>query len=54
MKTNFFTMECQCGHPNCPKLSTEDDWQLPYLQRSYDGYFQCSLQEKINARKIRQ
>lgn len=52
--TTFFNMECQCGHPNCRKLITEDDWQQPDLQRRYDGYFQWYLQEKINARKMTQ
>jgi len=41
-------MECQCDHPNCRKLITEDDWQQPDLQRRYDGYFQWYLQEKID------
>ncbi len=50
----FFTMECQCGSPNCRKLITEDDWQQPDLQRRYDGYFQWYLQEKIDARKMTQ
>jgi len=48
MKTKLFTMECQCDHPNCRKLITEDDWQQPDLQRRYDGYFQWYLQEKID------
>jgi len=48
----FFTMKCHCGQPNCRKIVTEDDWQIPELQHRYDGYFQWYLQEKIN--KIRQ
>jgi len=47
--TSFFTMDCQCGQPNCRGLITEDDWQRPELQRRYDGYFQWFLQEKLHA-----
>jgi hypothetical protein len=46
-----YEMQCRCGKPNCRKIITEDDWQLPKLQRHYAGYFQWYLQEKINKRK---
>lgn len=42
-----YEMQCQCSKPNCRKVITEDDWQIPDLQRRYDGYFQWYLQEKI-------
>lgn len=51
--TSFFTMDCQCGKPKCRKMITEDDWQIPELQRRYDGYFQWYLQEKIIKTKLR-
>lgn len=46
-----YEMQCRCGKPNCRKVITEDDWQLPELQRRYAGYFQWYLQEKLNKRK---
>lgn len=45
---SFFKMQCSCGSKNCRKYITEDDWEIPKLQRKYDGYFQLFLQEKIN------
>jgi hypothetical protein len=46
-----YEMQCCCGKPNCRKIITEDDWQIPSLQRRYAGYFQWYLQEKINVQK---
>jgi len=46
-----YEMQCRCGKPNCRKVITEDDWQIPEIQRRYDGYFQWYLQEKINVGK---
>jgi len=46
-----YEMQCRCGKPNCRKVISEDDWQIPELQRRYDGYFQWYLQEKINLQK---
>lgn len=43
-----YEMKCDCGHPSCRKVVTEDDWHIPELQRRYDGYFQWYLQEKIH------
>jgi hypothetical protein len=51
--TSYFTMKCFCGHPSCRKLISEDDWQIPALQRQYDGYFQWYLQEIINQQNRR-
>lgn len=44
---SFFRMKCTCGSPQCRGLVTEDDWEIPDLNR-YDGYFQYYLQEKID------
>jgi len=46
-----YELGCHCGQPNCRKIVTEDDWQIPDLQRRYDGYFQWYLQEKIDKLK---
>ena len=42
-----FAMDCACGSENCRGKITEYDWQLPDLQKKYDGYFSQYLQEKI-------
>jgi hypothetical protein len=44
-----YEMNCLCGSPDCRGIITEDDWQIPDLQRRYAGYFQWYLQEKIDA-----
>ena len=49
--TDPYKMICKCGAPNCRKIITDDDWMIPELQESYDGYFQWYLQEKINKLK---
>jgi hypothetical protein len=43
-----YRMECQCGSPNCRKIITGDDWQIPEIQARYDGWFQWYLQEMVN------
>ncbi|MFA5925454.1 MAG: SET domain-containing methyltransferase [Parcubacteria group bacterium] len=47
----FDKLECQCGSKRCRKIVTEYDWELPELQKKYDGYFQWFVQEKINKLK---
>jgi len=46
-----FHMECECGSPICRKHITENDWKLPRLRDSYDGYFSEYLQERIDMEK---
>jgi hypothetical protein len=42
-----YSVECNCGAPNCRKILTGKDWQRPELQRRYTGYFSAYLTEKI-------
>ncbi len=49
---SYFRMECKCGSKKCRGFITEDDWEIPKLQKNYNGYFQYFLQEKINKKKI--
>jgi len=46
-----YRLECLCGADNCRKIVTEDDWQIPELQKKYDGYFSWYLQDKIDRLK---
>ena len=41
------SIECKCGAPNCRKILTGKDWQLPQLQKHYAGYFSAYLARKI-------
>lgn len=50
---SYFKMKCECGSRNCRKHITEDDWELPYLQLKYNGFFNYFLQEKINNRSTK-
>ena len=42
-----YSVECNCGVPNCRKILTGKDWQLPELQARYAGYFSEYLATKI-------
>jgi uncharacterized protein len=44
-----YTIECNCGAPNCRKILTGKDWQRPELQKRYAGYFSAYLTRKIAA-----
>ena len=44
-----YSVECECGAPNCRKIVTGKDWQRPELQRRYAGYFSAYLARKIAA-----
>ena len=46
-----YLMNCLCGHKNCRKSITDNDWKIPALQKKYRGYFQYFLEEKISALK---
>ena len=42
-----YSVECNCGVPDCRKILTGNDWQRPDLQRRYAGYFSAYLTCKI-------
>jgi uncharacterized protein len=42
-------MECSCGSPECRKVVTGSDWQLPELRRRYAGYFSRYIEERFLA-----
>src|SRR3984893_19438583 len=46
-----YSVECQCGAPNCRKILTGKDWQRADLQKRYAGYFSPYLAGKI-ARQV--
>jgi len=46
-----YSVECQCGAPNCRQILTGKDWQRAELQKRYAGYFSAYLAEKI-ARQV--
>ncbi len=45
---SYFKMKCLCGSKNCRGYITEDDWELPDLQKRYNGYFQWFIQDKLD------
>ena len=47
---NAYSVECNCGAPNCRGTLTGKDWQRPDLQEKYAGYFSTYLQRKIERR----
>jgi SET domain-containing protein len=48
-----YSLECNCGVPNCRKTLTGKDWQRPDLQKRYAGYFSAYLARKINLLEVR-
>src|SRR5438067_10162984 len=42
-----YSIECNCGVPDCRKTLTGKDWQRRDLQKRYPGYFSASLARKI-------
>jgi uncharacterized protein len=42
-----YSVECNCGAPDCRKILTGKDWRRPDLQRRYAGYFSAYLARKI-------
>ena len=48
-----YSVECNCGAPNCRKILTGKDWQRPDLQKRYAGYFSAYLSRKIARLEIR-
>ncbi len=45
-------MECFCQSAICRKTITGNDWQLPYLQEKYIGYFSDYIQDLINQMRL--
>jgi len=45
-----YSVECNCGAPNCRKRLTGKDWRRPELQKRYSGHFSTYLAEKIARR----
>ena len=42
-----YSIECNCGAPDCRKALTGKDWQRPDLRKRYAGYFSAYLAGKI-------
>lgn len=49
--TPYDEFACGCGSQKCRGMITGNDWQLPDLQKRYDGYFSPYLQRRINRLK---
>jgi uncharacterized protein len=48
-----YSLECNCGVPDCRKTLTGKDWQRPDLQKRYSGYFSAYLARKIALLEMR-
>jgi uncharacterized protein len=48
-----YSLECNCGAPDCRKTLTGKDWQRPDLHKRYSGYFSAYLARKINLLEVR-
>jgi SET domain-containing protein len=48
-----YSIECNCGVPDCRKTLSGKDWQRPDLQKRYAGYFSAYLARKIALLKVR-
>jgi hypothetical protein len=48
-----YSVECNCGAPDCRKTLTGKDWQRPDLQKRYSGYFSAYLARKIALLEMR-
>ena len=48
-----YSIECNCGAPDCRKTLTGKDWQRPDLQKRYAGYFSAYLACKIALLEVR-
>ena len=47
-----YSIECNCGAPDCRKMLTGKDWRRPDLQKRYAGYFSSYLARKIAVLKV--
>jgi hypothetical protein len=43
--------DCTCGAPDCRVRLSENDWQLPVVQRRYRGHFHPYVQALIDRRR---
>ena len=48
-----YSIECNCGAPDCRNTLSGKDWQRPDLQNRYAGYFSAYLARKIALLKVR-
>jgi SET domain-containing protein len=48
-----YSVECNCGAPDCRKTLAGKDWQRPDLQERYAGHFSAYLARKIALLKVR-
>jgi SET domain-containing protein len=48
-----YSVECNCGAPDCRKNLTGKDWQRRDLQKRYAGYFSAYLARKIALLEVR-
>src|SRR5262245_42251310 len=48
-----YSVECNCGAPDCRETLTGKDWQRLDLQKRYAGYFSAYLARKIMLLNIR-
>lgn len=48
---DLYDFDCNCQTPSCRKHITGKDWQIPALQKKYDGYFAWFLEQKIKKQK---
>src|SRR5215510_4307691 len=42
-----YSLECNCGAPDCREILTGKDWRRPDLQKRYAGHFSAYLARKI-------
>jgi uncharacterized protein len=48
-----YSLECNCGAPDCRRTLTGKDWQRPDLHKRYSGYFSAYLARKIALLEMR-
>ena len=48
-----YSLECNCGAPDCRKTLTGKDWQRLDLQKRYAGYFSAYLARNIALLEVR-
>jgi hypothetical protein len=42
-----YSVECNCGAPDCRKILTGKDWERPDLQKRYAGFFSAYIERRI-------
>ncbi len=48
-RTSTYSLECECGAPDCRGTVTGDDWALPEVQAKYGRWFQPHILHRIDA-----